>query len=115
MKTFFQHRFAQVHLVQSIIRSIVTHYFLYNFDKLVPTSVERSCPMGSRTVDRSTTCWFATCVLKKQQNLRKHAGLGMSYPVVGLGLGEPEARLKRGALWWRHRIQPTVIITFWFA
>ena len=35
-----------------------------------------------------------------------------SLSVVGLGLGGPEARLKRGALWWRHHNQPTVIITF---
>jgi len=28
--------------------------------------------------------------------------------VVGLGLGGPEARQKRGAPWWRHHNQPTV-------
>ena len=36
----------------------------------------------------------------------------VSCPVVGLGLGGGEARQKRGALWWRHHSQPTVIITF---
>ena len=34
------------------------------------------------------------------------------WTMVGLGLGGPEARLKRGALWWRHHTQTTVIITF---
>ena len=30
----------------------------------------------------------------------------------GFRCGGPEARLKRGALWWRHHTQPTVISTF---
>jgi len=34
------------------------------------------------------------------------------YAVVVLRLGEPEAKLKRGALWWRHHTRPTVISTF---
>jgi len=33
-------------------------------------------------------------------------------PVVGLRLGGPEARLKRGPIWWRHHTQPTVTSTF---
>jgi len=32
---------------------------------------------------------------------------GSIQAVVGLGLGGPEARLKKG-IWWRHHTQPTV-------
>ena len=101
--------------------------YLWLYYRLVDRELERTFPVDpSRQVGHP---WYR---LREAPNFIKHVSQHAfqtnpdhrvyfhnpegrwwwQWPVVGLGLGGPEARLKRGALWWRHHNQPTVIITF---
>jgi len=50
-------RFAQVHLVQRLIRSMVINWFLHIFSWRVPISVGCSCRKMCRTCRPITTWW----------------------------------------------------------
>jgi len=84
-------------------------------------NIKMNNSVGNILQSKFCACCYILLSRTRHKNQCTHAHLRRGYatfryrcrnPVMGWRLGGPEARLKKGPLWWRHHTQPTVISTF---